>query len=65
VAIQWKDKPRDLDLHLFSFHYKTLALVTHCCFKKKGQKLGLDKGECLFLDKDDVEVPTSSHVVHM
>ena len=54
--MQWKDKPRDLDLHLFSFNCNTLALVTQCYWRNKAQSLGLEHGECLFLDRDDTQV---------
>jgi hypothetical protein len=53
---QWRDHPRDLDLHLLSFNCRTWQLVTHCSFNKKGSKLGLQHGECLHLDRDDVKV---------
>jgi hypothetical protein len=51
--MQWRDKPRDLDLHLLSFNCNTSALVTHCYYGKAAQRLGLERGECLFLDHDD------------
>lgn len=54
--MQWKDRPRDLDLHLFSFDRKTLDLVTHCYFMNKYEELGLEVGECMHLDVDDTQV---------
>jgi hypothetical protein len=54
--MQWRDKPRDLDLHLLSFNCNTSALVTHCFFGEARKKLGLEHGECLFLDRDDTRV---------
>jgi hypothetical protein len=51
--MQWRDKPRDLDLHLLSFNCNTSALVTHCYYGKADKRLGLERGECLFLDHDD------------
>ena len=54
--MQWKDKPRDLDLHLLSFNCSTSALVTHCYYENKAQRLGLERGECLYLDRDDMTV---------
>jgi hypothetical protein len=57
--MQWKDKPRDLDLHLFSFDSKTLDLVTHCYFGNRGADtvgVGLEHGERLHLDHDHTQV---------
>ncbi len=59
AAMQWKDKPRDLDLHLLSFDNKTLDLVTHCFFANRGgdvDGVGLERGERLHLDRDDTKV---------
>ena len=56
VRQQWNDHPRDLDLHLLSFNCRTWQLVTHCFYKTKGSKLGLQHGECLHLDRDDTQV---------
>ncbi len=59
AAMQWKDIPRDLDLHLFSFDSKTLNLVTHCYFGNRGGDnvgVGLEHGERLHLDRDDTQV---------
>jgi len=56
AVLTWKDHPRDLDLHLLSFNCRTWQLVTHCFFKTKGSKLGLQHGECLHLDRDDIQV---------
>ena len=59
AAMQWKDKPRDLDLHLFSFDSKTLDRVTHCYFGNHGRDsdgVGLEHGERLHLDRDDMQV---------
>jgi hypothetical protein len=48
--------PLDLDLHLFSFDRKTLALVTHCYFYNKAPESGLEVGERLHLDVDHMHV---------
>jgi hypothetical protein len=56
AAMQWREKPRDLDLHLFSFDSKTLDPVTHCFFGNRGEDIGLEREERLNLDRDDMQV---------
>ncbi len=54
--MQWKDRPLDLDLHLFSFDRETLDLVTHCYFGNKAPEPKLEFGERLHLDVDCMHV---------